>query len=76
MAMLARPSCPKLCTVYLHTVQGLESAPSVPLNPAYFCAADFLEALGRMADMKSLPLDSDLDSAGGALFRVLTCAFF
>lgn len=25
---------------------------------------DFLEALGRVADMKSLPLDSDLDSAG------------
>lgn len=25
---------------------------------------DFLEALGRVADMKSLPLDSDLDAAG------------
>lgn len=26
---------------------------------------DFLEALGRVADMKSLPTDSDLDAAGG-----------
>ena len=32
----------------------------------YTCLSfiDFLEALGRTADMKSLPLDSDLDIAG------------
>ncbi len=28
---------------------------------------DFLEALGRVADMKNLPLDSDLDAAGACV---------
>jgi hypothetical protein len=30
---------------------------------------DFLEALGRVADTKSLPLESDLESAGAAKLK-------
>jgi hypothetical protein len=38
---------------------------------------DFLEALGRVADMKSLPLDADLDAAGQwrVCVTYVTCVF-